>query len=147
LAALEPSAQSPRDGSDSPRGASKLGKLVSLLTPRGRRGDGAAGDSPFASPRSAAGDAQRTQAYKTSLAGLTEQQVRLTGQLTTPRALHALETADGDSDTASEAGSDASSLDGFGSYARKLDAAQRGEGSPAASTAVPSPADPVGKLL
>lgn len=148
LAALETSAQSPSDGCDSPRGTSKLGKLVSLLTPRGRRGDESPGDSPFASPRVAAAASQTAQAFKTSLAGMTEQQMRLSAPLTTPRALHPLETADSESDGESEAGSDASSLDGFGKYARRLEDSQQEESAPADSPAVPTPAsaEPSDKL-
>lgn len=162
-AAEEPAADSPRSngGASTPRRLGSLRKLVStagrLLTPRGGRARGEEGQlagSPFDSPRPGSSDAQRTQAYTPSLTGLMEQQLRLSGQLTTPRRHPALESADSDagSDTASESGSDLSSLDGFGDYARRMGplpgSAPPGgeEACPEGSVASSSPSDQLDDL-
>lgn len=116
---------------------SRLGKLLSrVLTPRRQSGDAdrslalqAALVSPR--PRSAgAVDAQRTvPRLRRAPAGLADSQLRLADSpapSATPGAGPAC-----DSDTASEADSDLSSLDGFGEYARvhRLADAEEEEGS------------------
>lgn len=128
--------QQPADCFDEPAAATPrtrsklLGKLGSLLTPRARGQAAAAADSPASSGLIAA--------YRPTLTGLMEHQLRLrmaqqevvggggsvssrTSRPTAPSA-SALE-AESD-DAASDSGSDLSSLDGFGDYAR-----QRGLGS------------------
>ena len=133
---------SPREALLTPRrtSAMRLGKLMSaagrMLTPRGRR-EAAASPRPggFASPRPGfSSDAMRTEAYRPSLTGLMEQQVRMSPALAgagaspapTPRRPAASDDGDSSCDSsstsdASEAESDLSSLDGFGEYARGME--------------------------
>jgi hypothetical protein len=131
---------SPREALLTPRrtSAMRLGKLMSaagrMLTPRGRREPAAsAGPAGFASPRPGfSGDSMRTEAYRPSLTGLMEQQVRMSPALAgagaspapTPRRPVASDD-DSSSDSSSnsddsDAESDLSSLDGFGEYARGI---------------------------
>ncbi|KAL4425491.1 hypothetical protein ABPG75_009507 [Micractinium tetrahymenae] len=130
--------------SQTPRSkASRLSKLLSgasrVLTPR-RRGSNADGSlalqAALVSPRpcsAGAGDAQRTTpTLRRAPAGLAEAQLRLANSpapSTTPAGDAATHAGAGDSDTASEADSDLSSLDGFGDYARIHSLGADGEGS------------------
>lgn len=122
-----------------PRTAARMGKLKSLarmLTPRRKQQPAPGADST---------PGGLINAYRPTLTGMLEAQVRLQSarssggrrHLTTPSpGVAAL--CDSDSDSASEAGTDLSSLDGFGDYARCLEeapGAAEGQGSTAPSPA------------
>ena len=148
LGALPPP-ESPRDAA-TPRTAARMGKLKSgfaavgrMLTPR-RRQPEAAEDSPASSTPGSG----LIAAYRPTMTGLLEAQVRLHSargsgrQLTTPSP-PALPPppSDSGSDSASEADSDLSSLDGFGDYARERSLTPVAEAAEGTGSSAPSPAD------
>lgn len=158
LPALPPAQLEEDGGASTPRRAaaaamrlSGFSKLGRLLTPRARPRQPEAAASP--------GDAGLIQAYRPTMTAAMEAQVVLNSARKTPggaggaggRVLttpsHDTPTAFySDSDSESDAESDLSSLDGFGAYARKLEAVAETEEVGEGSTGSCPADDPVDKL-
>lgn len=124
----------------------KLKSLARLLTPRRGKQQAAPGaDSSTPSPAPSG----LINAYRPTLTGAIEAHVRLQSarssrsesRLTTPPPARA-PLSDSGSDTESESGSDLSSLDGFGDYARGLSPATEPAEGQGSSGPSPAAADP-----